>query len=71
MRFPSVADDLAGLQRMQSLLFAFDPVERAMIGVGLDNELRPAVATVRLGEWLATLPAVDWEASAEASATAR
>ncbi len=71
VRFPTVSEDLAGLQRMQSFLFAFDPVGQAMIGVGLDNDLRPAVATVRLGEWLGTLPAVDWEASAEAPATAR
>jgi hypothetical protein len=57
--FPTVANDLAGLFRMQSFLFALDPATRALVGVGYDDALRPVTLSVPLGAWFDALPPVE------------
>jgi hypothetical protein len=57
--FPMVADDLAGLWRMQSFLFALDPTTRSLVGVGHDNARQPATLSVALGPWFDALPPVE------------
>ena len=57
--FPTVGNDLAGLVRMQSFLFALDPATRALVGVGYDDALRPVTLSVPLGAWFDALPPVE------------
>jgi hypothetical protein len=59
VEFPTVATDLAGLWRMQSFVFAYDPATRSLVGVGHDNALQGSVISIALGPWLDTLPAIE------------